>query len=375
MDDMRHRAEIRQEGVVLERIKKSRGLGLGLLTIAVVLSLACSPPTLVRAEGQKTSTPLPEELGDVTWRRDFTAATEEAKSSTRPMLVLFDEVPGCQTVLRFGRSVLKHPLIVEAIEAHFVPVAVFNNVSGDDREVLMSFDEPTWNNPIVRIMTTERAELAPRFAGPYDDPGALAANMIEAIRAQGQSPPTYLELLASPKRVEHVTFSMGCFWSGEATYGLLDGVVETRPGFLNGQEVVEVSYDPETLPLTFLIEHGLDNNQAGRIYARDRAALEAARRLVGDRARVPTDGSFRYSRSDDKYHLGRTLWRHVPMTPRQASRANAALARGESPSGFFSPRQQRIFSAISADPSKSWPELIGVDVLHGLEQIAPLLEN
>ncbi|MEL6184888.1 MAG: thioredoxin family protein, partial [Myxococcota bacterium] len=67
---------------------------------------------------------LPPELGDVKWRRDFAAAEAEARASKKPLLVLFDEVPGCQTCVRYGQSALRHPLLVEAAETLFVPAAV-----------------------------------------------------------------------------------------------------------------------------------------------------------------------------------------------------------------------------------------------------------
>lgn len=36
----------------------------------------------------------PSELGQVSWRRGYPEAAAEAAASGRPLLVLFDEVPG-----------------------------------------------------------------------------------------------------------------------------------------------------------------------------------------------------------------------------------------------------------------------------------------
>jgi len=36
----------------------------------------------------------PQELGTIHWKRDFAAAQKAAKQADRPLLVLFDEVPG-----------------------------------------------------------------------------------------------------------------------------------------------------------------------------------------------------------------------------------------------------------------------------------------
>ena len=115
------------------------------------------------------------ELGVIDWGRDLNTALAESERSGRPALVLFDEVPGCETCISYGRDVLSHPLIVEAAESLFVPVAVFNNIDGADREILLSFGEPTWNNPDVRIIDHDRNPLADRLADDYTVGGLARA--------------------------------------------------------------------------------------------------------------------------------------------------------------------------------------------------------
>ncbi|XAL99693.1 hypothetical protein OT109_19205 [Phycisphaeraceae bacterium D3-23] len=44
---------------------------------------------------------------------------------------------------------MSHPLIVEAAEDLFVPVAIHNNKDGHDGEVRERFDEPAWNYPVA----------------------------------------------------------------------------------------------------------------------------------------------------------------------------------------------------------------------------------
>lgn len=62
----------------------------------------------------------------------------------------------------YGRSVLTHPLMVEAIETFFVPVAIYNNVKGKDAEVLARYEEPSWNNPVTRFVDAAGKDLIPR---------------------------------------------------------------------------------------------------------------------------------------------------------------------------------------------------------------------
>src|SRR3954466_9573057 len=87
----------------------------------------------------------PPELGIVQWSRGYETAAARAKAEGKPLLVLFDEVPGCSTVLGFGQRVLSHPLIADAREHELVSVVVYNNVAGDDRKALEKLGEPAWN--------------------------------------------------------------------------------------------------------------------------------------------------------------------------------------------------------------------------------------
>ena len=56
------------------------------------------------------------ELGRIHWGRNFDHALAAAKQQNKLLLVLFDEVPGCSTCTGYGRQVLSHPLITEAID-------------------------------------------------------------------------------------------------------------------------------------------------------------------------------------------------------------------------------------------------------------------
>lgn len=264
----------------------------------------------------------PPELGEVKWHRDFDAARAEAKRTGKPLLVLFDEVPGCQTCVRYGKSVLSHPLIQEAAETLFVPVAVYNNVGGKDRAVLKQFGEPTWNNPVVRIVGADLDGLVPRHAGDYSQAG-LVAKMKSALQNAGRPVPGYLEALHTElnPRSAKTHFQMYCFWSGEVCLGKLDGVVATRAGFASGHEVVEMRYDPKRWT-----------------EARLRKAAEACGR--------PVDGSdFRLSASDDKYQLRHSSWRSVPMTRHQRTLVNSRLGKRLPVEDVLSPRQIALHRA------------------------------
>ncbi len=61
----------------------------------IVLLSAClvGVPLLLWAE-EAATVKTPVELGAVSWLRDFNAATKQARTTSKPLLVLFQEVPG-----------------------------------------------------------------------------------------------------------------------------------------------------------------------------------------------------------------------------------------------------------------------------------------
>jgi hypothetical protein len=280
----------------------------------------------------------PKELGDVAWLRNFDKAQAEAKSSGKPILILFDEVPGCGTCQHYGQAVLSHPLLVEAAETEFVPLAIYNNLGGHDRDILEKYNEPTWNNPVVRVVDQLGNPIAPRLNGDYEKHG-LAKTMIAALSKAKRPIPAYLSLLEEELRpdTDRAVFGMYCFWTGEACLGDVDGVVGTRTGYANGREVVEVVFDPNRITRTRLFEI-------------------AKQRNCGE---IETVASIRSSEKDDKYQLRHTAWAFVPMTDLQASRANSLIGRGRDPSALFSPRQRAIFQAATQRPNAGWNSAVG----------------
>jgi len=56
------------------------------------------------------------------------------------------------------------------------------------------------------------------------------------------------------RKVESATFSMYCYWTGEATLGRVDGVLSSRIGHWGGKEIVQVDYDPQVTGVAELTE-------------------------------------------------------------------------------------------------------------------------
>jgi len=108
---------------------------------------------------------------------------------------------------------LSHPLIAEAAETLFVPVAIRNNTSGDvEARVRESFEEPAWNNPVVRFLAPPRRDLLPRLAREWTV-SHLAQCMSESLEQAERAVPAWFsgfvsECLAADRGLETAIFGM-----------------------------------------------------------------------------------------------------------------------------------------------------------------------
>ena len=286
------------------------------------LSVVASAVVWIGASSKQTG---PRELGAVRWTRDLDSALTRSAAEGKPAFVLFQEVPGCSTCVSFGDRVLSHPRLVEAIETEFIPVFIYNNRGGLDAKILERYDEPAWNNPVVRFVNGDGRDLIPRQDRVWT-PHAMAARMIQALEASGRTVPRYLTEAADeirPRSSRRATFGMACYWSGEACLGELPGVLESRTGSLSGSEVTELRFDPEVTSHDDLVRMALGRGCAERVLTDDGELREA-------------------SVSDQKYYLHRSPLRNLALSPRQAVRVNAALASGRDPLVYLSPRQRAM---------------------------------
>ena len=313
----------------------------------------------------------PIELGKVKWNRDFQKSLAKAAQEDKPVFILFQEVPGCSTCQQYGKNVLSHPLIVEAIETLFVPVAIYNNKGGADKKVLNYFKEPTWNNPVVRIVDARKNEITPRLAGNYSELGVVRS-MITALQSRLLDVPEYLslleaELLANEKGLETTYLSMYCFWTGEKQLGKLDGVIETQPGFMDGKEVVKVSYNPENINYEDLLAKAKQMSCASHVYTADPKDQNKAAKIVGQR-HASSAKKFRMDK-EPKYYLSKTTYQYIPMTSLQAARVNSLIGQMKSPDHLLSPRQKALVKYIKEHSEKNWTSAINEDIVKAWEKV------
>lgn len=288
---------------------------------AIILFMAISLSILnVQAQEKTNPANQSEELGTVSWYRDYNTALTLSKEQNKPVLILFQEVPGCMTCRNYGHNVLSNPLMVDAIENLFIPLAIYNNKKGADAKVLRKFSEPAWNNPVVRIIDGEETNLVKRVSGNYSQKGLYQA-MEAALTKSGKEIPEFMQLLkqeigAVEVGTKEATFKMYCFWSGESHLGDADGVVATEAGFMNGYEVVKVNYDPAVISEATLESY----------------AKEAKCNMVS------SEGKFRKDK-DPQYYLKHSDYKYLPLSAIQKTKINSALKNRKDARGYLSPTQ------------------------------------
>lgn len=335
-----------------------------ILSIALILSIDSLDAQL------SFSTPKdnPVELGKVNWLRDYDEAVAHSKKDGKPIFILFQEVPGCATCQNFGNDVLSHPFIVEMIETHFTPLAVFNNppadragVKGKDRETLNKFNEPTWNNPVIRVVNTVGKDIVERLGRQWTELG-VSYSITNALEKSKKEIPPYFqlyqeELIGRSGEVKEANLAMYCFWTGEKELAKMDGILSTEPGYMNGHEVVKIEYNPYITSLEQIVPEANKVNCADEVYVDEKVKVNVP---------VKKTSSYRKDR-DDKYYLSRTDYKIIPMTDLQAAKVNSAIGSRQSPDQYLSPRQielynylkgKKIDSQIGKRIEKGWGELI-----------------
>jgi hypothetical protein len=293
------------------------------------------------------------ELGRVSWYRNYDLALQLSEKQNKPILILFQEVPGCATCRNYGHQVLTHPLMTEAIENEFIPLAIFNNKKGKDLIVLEKFKEPAWNNPVVRIINSNGENIVPRVANDYSVIGLYNA-MVKALKSYGNPVPEYLKLLGEElsatfknNSLQESYFKMYCFWTGEKELGNQDGVLATKAGFINNTEVVRV------------------------IYNCDKISKEALNNFAKSNKMTPisNQGQFVWAEGDEDYFIQHSDYKYLPLSEVQKTKINSALGFKKTAAEFLSPKQLIWFNNLNKakhevlydkDFFESWNEISGL---------------
>ncbi len=253
-----------------------------------------------------------------------------------------------------------------------MPLAIHNNKGGADKEVLEHYEEPAWNNPVVRFFGSDGRELIARKDRVWTG-HEHAARMIAALEKAGDPVPAYLLLAReelTPARLESAVFSMACYWKGEAFFGGLEGVRSTSAGWLEGQEVVEVLYDPKVIDLSKLVGEASAKSCANQVWVGAESQLPVARQVAGEGVKVHAGSPRDAKTSDRKFHLRRSSLNLLDLTPLQATRINSDLEARRDARRWLSKRQAALLGKLEALLKRNPEALDGLERPAKLDQLA-----
>lgn len=295
-------------------------------------------PKLIQQDPFRIVTNENQELGTIPYQ--FSSLDEAIiAASERQCQIIFVEVevPGDTEA---GAQVLSHPLIVEAVSSLFITCGVS---VPRKRLSKMSIPQPDFTK--LRILDGEGADVMPGISGEHISVGNVASAMAKALRACNYQVPIYLSLLieeetgrqkvkgAKLQRVDRkATFGTASSSNAEVIFSGLDGVIGTSAGFINGGQVVEVTYDSSRLCYGSLVRYALQNIIAEIIYFQSNDERLASL-LESQRVRVKAvlqehEGTKRID-LNSKQALRQTMMRAVPLTELQATRANRLCHQGK----------------------------------------------
>lgn len=313
------------------------------------------------------------ELGKVAWIRNYEAAIQLAKKQGKPIFILFQEVPGCLNCKHFGREVMSNPLVVDVIENEFVPLCIFNNKGGEDAQILKKFREASWNNPVVRIINPEGKDITQRMGSFH--PKQVINGIADALKKTHHQIPTYFKLLQKQVNAQYGTtekavFPMYCFWSGELKLGQIKGVINTKPGFMNGREVVEVQFDKEQTSFRNLLRTAKKYQAIEGAFVKGEQQKKVATSEFG---KVQRTGRFRLDK-EPKYYMSKTRYKHLPMLPLQRIKVNLALYTQQNPQQFLSPSQIQLFKQIKVSKAKLADYSLSENIIGDWEEVEKKLK-
>ncbi|MBC7885075.1 MAG: thioredoxin family protein [Saprospiraceae bacterium] len=298
----------------------------------------------------------PVELGKVSWLRNYDDALKASAERNQPILILFQEVPGCGNCTTFGNDIMSHPLIVEVIESCFIPLCIYNNQGGHDKKIIEKYKEPAWNNPVIRIVDKNGMDIVERQPD-FRFKSKTIFSIKEALMASGQEIPKYIEILLletnvlDNKKAEEFYLGMYCFWKGEKEIGVINGVIGTEAGYMFGKEVVKIVYDTDRTNMDDIITKAKKAGCADAIYA--------PIQKKDTKNHILPVGTYRKD-PEDKYYLTTSKYKVIPMTLLQKTIVNRAISIGEDPSVYLSPRQLSVLRDKKSTKNQTGNNIVDV---------------
>ncbi|MDA8016349.1 MAG: hypothetical protein MPN21_02775 [Thermoanaerobaculia bacterium] len=123
--------------------------------------------------------------------------------------------------------------------------------------------------------------------------------------------------------LETATFSMYCYWTGEATLGKVEGIVASRIGHWQGREIVQVDYDASKTDLEELVAALKRQRSFYSVVTSDAESHVTLAHRVGDDEVTLVDGKPRFIESKHSLRVTKPQIYALDLTEQQAIKLNS----------------------------------------------------
>lgn len=131
-------------------------------------------------------------------------------------------------------------------------------------------------------------------------------------------------------------------------------MIDTRSAWVDKHEVVLVTYRPEELEYSALLEAAKEHGCASHAWATTDEQFTLAKSVLGGKAHRLEGKPRDAKESDQLYYLRTSPLRYLPLTPLQARRVNGARYGRKDVAKWLTPRQSalrpRIESLLKSSP-------------------------
>ena len=287
------------------------------MKILLLLILVCSFFIIPNSFSLEPQGKQPIEVGIVSWHRDFEKSLVESKNTNKPILALFQEVPGCHGCKSFGKEVLSNKKLAKKIEDNFIPVLIYNNRGGKDSQILKRYKEPAWNFQVIRFLDHNGDDILPRRDKVWslEETDQRIDKALNVFNSKKISKTNNSNNNTSNTNLEQIAFAQHCFWTGEMELGGIEGVKKTEAGFYNGHEVTKVWFDKNKIDKAGLNKKAKSLGVASKTYAVDQTFENKYRKAP---------------KSDQKRQLRGTQFENAKLSDFQATKINAFVRKDRS---------------------------------------------
>ena len=311
----------------------------------------------------------------------FRSALDESRDTDKPVILFFQAMHGAPDAVAMGKSVLSHPLLIEAAESLFITVVVdIEGTTPDDAQLLARYHENCHHGTVVRILNCKGHDLAVKLEGGRCSVGNIARAMRGVLDRKALTVPIYLKLLeteyfdpvVAPSKVLPAAPSVIFFKTKQSTeaeidFAEVDGVVTVQCGKIYRSTAVKVIHNPDVIDCKAVLSHAMSVMTVESVCwtnERQMLMLQSELELLDTTLLLQEfrSGSFSGGK-DPKHYLRTTLLRYVPLTSLQALQANLAISKNELElvDNLLSPRQLAILEAVETKRPRR--ETVDVEIL------------